>query len=167
MEIITTIGSSSIYVAAFILAVFVWCFIAVASAVYKKSLRLIVAPVVLLVSSVVLVMASKRIVLYQLSKMAVDNEISITITPSTEANPRVIYRELLDNLYSFKGKSGSHPTELTYIVTLCDKNSLCAKIELGQDSREENIYWVSYKSYKYVTLPLGFVRLESSVFFQG
>lgn len=162
MGLITTIGTISGYWAAFIVIVFFWCIASLLRAMHKKKPRIIIVPAVILAVSIVAMQISKRIVVNQLTELVDSNELRVTIAPDTTTEARKLFKDVVTNIYRLKGESGSSPTGLHYLFTICDNSALCATVEIGQDSRQTNMYWISYKPYKSksFSLHLGFVKLE-------
>ena len=148
-----------------IVTVFIWCFSALIVAVSKKKPKIIIVPAIFLITSVIVASLSNRVVVNQLSSLTGNNHITVTVVPGVNEKAKKLFTEVISNIYSFKGKSGSSPTGKKYLITVCDASAKCASIELGQDSRDPNMFWVGYKPYESssFSLPLGFVKLEQNI----
>jgi hypothetical protein len=113
-----------------------------------------------LVVPIVLMFISAKIARSTLEKSGDDASLSISVSPEIQVSPKIFIGSVVDNMYSFKGASGSSPTSKKYRVELCSEIN-CYLYVVSQDSRDPEMYWVSFNPSSGVSYPLGFTRLQS------
>lgn len=100
----------------------------------------------------------QEVVLNTLEKSAIDPAISISVSPEPKVQPKQFVSSVIGNMYFNKGVSGSSPTSREFNLQLCI-NSKCFSYLVAQDSRDSEMYWVSYITHLGIRYPLGFTRL--------
>lgn len=68
--------------------------------------------------------------------------------------------EALKSISTFKGVSGSHPTQQYSFTLLVDGSDY--EMEIARDSRDRNSFWVFYKGFPFGG-EVGFIHLENGV----
>lgn len=129
----------------------------VASKLRNESAKVPYLSLVALGIGVSFIIASRVIVVSELDHYALDSNVEIQVNPPLKIKNDEFLKSIVSGLGQFKKQSGSHPTEVKWVISVCNATS-CIPIEVARDSRSENLYWVSYKT-NGVTLPLGYSRL--------
>ena len=145
----------------FLLAIvgFLMCAISLVRAVFGRRKIPSVSILVFLVPFL-LILASKHVALKTLKSSVFNNSITVSVTPSKDASPKQFINTVIDNIYTNKGASGSHPTKKIYNIELCLVNN-CHVYTLAQDSRDSEVFWVSFIPFKGGVYPLGFTKLDN------
>jgi len=114
----------------------------------------------MLIIPLLLILISKHIAYKELENSVADSSVTVRVTPQAGVSPKQFVSTVIDNIYSNKGASGSHPTEVLYKVEICVKSS-CHMYTVAQDSRDSEMYWVSFKPTTGSDYPLGFTKLKN------
>jgi hypothetical protein len=109
---------------------------------------------------VVFLLASKFIVVEILDKSIIKDVARVTVSPKIAIDPKLVLLKAFSNIYRVKGASGSHPVQSQHVFEVCAQGD-CFVIVVAQDSRDSEMYWVSYEPFSGVSVPLGYTRLGS------
>jgi hypothetical protein len=107
-----------------------------------------------------LIFSSKQIAFSALEDAAENDRVEVRVKPEPEVKPKQFVRGIIENVYSNKGASGSSPTEKLYEIEICLEGS-CHLYIVAQDSRDSEMYWVSFTPSLGGSYPLGFTKLVS------
>ena len=95
-----------------------------------------------------------------ITQYAIDSDIQIEVRPPPTVDSSVFFKSIVSNLSRFK-QSGSQPTDKIWMIYIF-KDGSCIPIELARDSRDMNLYWVTYKP-KGLGIPLGYSTLTGKL----
>lgn len=90
-----------------------------------------------------------------------DSEISIiSVYPQIHSSKRELLKSVSTAQFFYNKSSGSHPTNSKWEISVCVRSD-CTKIEFSQDSRDKDLYWVSYKGNENISrFDLGKINLK-------